>query len=107
MKRKISWDVTCGIHVSIHVGRMRQWGKKVLLTSRQMKMKLQFGPGTKNMNGYALEEAQKVYGNDVEVNFVEMAKADVLTKLHTVLASGVKEDLPDIVLISDLNAQGY
>ena len=36
-----------------------------------------------------------------------MAKADVLTKLHTVLASGVKEDLPDIVLISDLNAQGY
>lgn len=61
----------------------------------------------KNMNGYALEEAQKVYGDDVEVNFVEMAKADVLTKLHTVLASGVKEDLPDIVLISDLNAQGY
>lgn len=44
----------------------------------------------KNMNGYALEEAQKVYGNDVEVNFVEMAKADVLTKLHTVLASGGK-----------------
>ncbi|MDU6437346.1 MAG: ABC transporter substrate-binding protein [Lachnospiraceae bacterium] len=61
----------------------------------------------KNMNGYALEEAQKVYGDDVEVDFVEMAKADVLTKLHTVLASGVKEDLPDIVLISDLNAQGY
>ncbi|HJC92201.1 MAG TPA: extracellular solute-binding protein [Candidatus Mediterraneibacter excrementigallinarum] len=61
----------------------------------------------KNMNGYALEEAQKVYGDGVKVNFVEMAKDDCLTKLHTVLASGVTDDLPDIVLISDLNAQGY
>lgn len=61
----------------------------------------------KNMNGYAMEEAEKIYGNDVKVNFVEMAKVDALTKLHTVLASGVKDDLPDIVLISDLNAQGY
>ncbi|MFV0361607.1 MAG: ABC transporter substrate-binding protein [Suipraeoptans sp.] len=61
----------------------------------------------KNMNGYAMEQAQKIYGDDVKVNFVEMAKADALTKLHTVLGSGVKKDLPDIVLISDLNAQGY
>ncbi len=61
----------------------------------------------KNMNGYALEEAQKVYGDGVKINFVEMAKDDCLTKLHTVLASGVTDDLPDIVLISDLNAQGY
>ncbi len=61
----------------------------------------------KNMNGYALDEAEKIYGDGVEVNFVEMAKADVLTKLHTALASGVEDGLPDIVLISDLNAQGY
>lgn len=61
----------------------------------------------KNMNGASIEEAKKLYGDDIEVNFVEMGKADVLTKLHTVLASGVTEDLPDIVLISDLNAKGY
>lgn len=61
----------------------------------------------KNMNGYAMEQAQKAYGKDVKVKFVEMAKADALTKLHTVLGSGTKKDLPDIVLVSDLNAQGY
>ncbi len=60
----------------------------------------------KNFNGYALEEADKLY-DGAKVNFVEMAKQDVLQKIHTVLASGVTEDLPDIVLISDLAAQGY
>ena len=58
-------------------------------------------------NGYALEEAQKIYGDGVKVNFVEMAKADCLQKIHTTLASGVTDDLPDVVLISDLNAPGY
>ena len=58
-------------------------------------------------NGYALEEAQKVYDGNVKVNFVEMAKADCLQKIHTTLASGVTDDLPDVVLISDLNAPGY
>lgn len=57
-------------------------------------------------NGYALEEAAKV-SDGVKVNFVEMAKADCLQKIHTVLASGVTDDLPDVVLISDLAAQGY
>lgn len=57
-------------------------------------------------NGYAMEEAAKLV-DGVKINFVEMAKADALKKIHTVLASGVKEDLPDIVCISDLNAQGY
>jgi lactose/L-arabinose transport system substrate-binding protein len=60
----------------------------------------------KNFNGYALEEADKLY-DGAKVNFVEMAKADALQKLHTVLASGVTDELPDIVLISDLAAQGY
>src|SRR5699024_10159083 len=57
-------------------------------------------------NGFAMEEADKL-DDSVTVNFVEMAKADCLQKIHTVLASGVTEDLPDIVCISDLNAQGY
>ncbi len=57
-------------------------------------------------NGYAMEEAAKLY-DGAKINFVEMAKADALKKIHTVLASGVTEDLPDIVLISDLAAQGY
>ncbi len=60
-----------------------------------------------SFNGYALEEAAKVYDGNVKVNFVEMAKADCLQKIHTTLASGVTDDLPDIVLISDLNAPGY
>jgi lactose/L-arabinose transport system substrate-binding protein len=60
----------------------------------------------KNFNGYAMSEAAKL-DSEVKVNFVEMSKADCLKKIHTVLASNVKEDLPDVVFISDLNAQGY
>lgn len=57
-------------------------------------------------NGLAMKEAQKLY-DGAEINFVEMSKADCLQKIHTILASGVKEDLPEIVLIGDLSAQGY
>lgn len=60
----------------------------------------------KNFNGAAFAEADKL-DNDVTVNFVEMGKADCLQKIHTVLSSGSTEGLPDIVTISDLNAQGY
>ncbi|MFV0503132.1 MAG: ABC transporter substrate-binding protein [Lachnospirales bacterium] len=60
----------------------------------------------KTFNGFAMEEADKIY-NDADINFVEMGKADVLQKLHTVLASGVTDELPEVVAISDLNAQGY
>lgn len=60
----------------------------------------------KAFNGLALEEADKLY-EGAKINFVEMAKADCLQKIHTVLASGVTDDLPDIVIISDLAAQGY
>jgi len=59
-----------------------------------------------NFNGAALQAADELY-EGATVNFVEMAKADALQKIHTVLASGVKEDLPDVVIISDLAAQGY
>lgn len=57
-------------------------------------------------NGLAIEEAAKLY-DGATVKFEEMGKADALTKLHTTLASGVTDDLPEIVLISDLNVQGY
>lgn len=60
----------------------------------------------KGFNGKAMEEADKL-DDSVKVNFVEMAKADCLQKIHTTLASGVTDDLPDIVLIGDLSAQGY
>lgn len=60
----------------------------------------------KAFNGISFEEADKL-DDSVTVNFVEMAKADCLQKIHTVLASGVTDDLPDIVIISDAAAQGY
>ncbi len=49
---------------------------------------------------------QKVHPK-VEIEIVDMAKADVEQKLNTVLASGAREGLPDIVLIEDYNAQKY
>ncbi len=57
-------------------------------------------------NGVAFEEADQL-DDSVTVDFQEMGKADCLEKIHTTLASGVTDDLPDIVMISDLNAQGY
>lgn len=60
----------------------------------------------KGFNGTAMEEADKLY-EGATINFVEMSKADCLQKIHTVLASGVTDDLPDVVLIGDLAAQGY
>ncbi len=59
-----------------------------------------------SFNGISFEEADKL-DDSVNVEFVEMAKADCLEKIHTVLASGVSDDLPDIVIISDAAAQGY
>jgi len=59
-----------------------------------------------SFNGYAIQQADAL-DDSVTVEFVEMGKAAALQKLHTILASGTTENLPDIVLISDLNAQGY
>lgn len=59
-----------------------------------------------SFNGYAMEEADKL-DDSVEVEFVEMGKAAALQKLHTILASGATDNLPDIVLISDLHVKGY
>jgi len=59
-----------------------------------------------SFNGYAMQQADEL-DDSVVVEFVEMGKAAALQKLHTILASGAVDNLPDIVLISDLNAQGY
>ena len=59
-----------------------------------------------SFNGLALQEADALY-DGATVNFVEMAKADCLQKIHTALASGQTDGLPDIVIIGDLSAQGY
>lgn len=63
-----------------------------------------------NFNIPVMEEAKARYQKtnpQVEMEVVEMAKADVEQKLNTVLASGVREGLPEIVLIEDYNAQKY
>src|SRR4051794_36452810 len=43
----------------------------------------------------------------VEVNIVNMAKADIEQKLNTVLGAGSSAGLPDIVLTEDYNAQKF
>ncbi|SKA79834.1 lactose-binding protein [Caloramator quimbayensis] len=63
-----------------------------------------------NFNIAIMNEAKERYQKEnpkVEFEIVEMAKADVEQKLHTMLQSGVKDGLPDIVLIEDYNAQKY
>ncbi|GIN69564.1 ABC transporter substrate-binding protein [Bacillus sp. J14TS2] len=58
----------------------------------------------------ALEEAKAIYEkehDDVKIEIVDYAKADLEQKLHTNLASGQKEGLPDIVLMENLNANKY
>ena len=63
-----------------------------------------------NFNIAIMNEAASRYQAthpNVTVQVVEMAKADVEQKLHTVLAAQTGEGLPDIVLIEDYNAQKY
>lgn len=63
-----------------------------------------------NYNIVALNEAKRIYNEanpEVNINIVEMAKADIEQKLTTVLASGDSEGLPDIVLVEDYNAKKY
>lgn len=63
-----------------------------------------------NFNVAIMNEAANRYKENnpgVEVEVVEMAKADVEQNLHTTLAAQTKDGLPDIVLIEDYNAQKY
>ncbi|WAM36416.1 ABC transporter substrate-binding protein [Caldicellulosiruptor acetigenus] len=63
-----------------------------------------------NFNIAIMNEASNRYKKinpKVKFEIANMAKADVEQKLNTVLASGVKTGLPEIVLIEDYNAQKY
>lgn len=63
-----------------------------------------------NFNIAIMNTAKELYATenpDVEIEIIEMAKTDVEQKLHTILASGTTEDLPEIVLIEDYNSQKY
>lgn len=63
-----------------------------------------------NFNIAIMEKAKDMYmadHPDVEFEIVDFAKGDLEQKLHTNLASGITDDLPDIVLIEDYNAQKY
>lgn len=58
----------------------------------------------------ALEEAKELYekeNENVTIEIVDFAKTDLEQKLHTNLASGQKDGLPDIVLVENLNAIKY
>lgn len=63
-----------------------------------------------NFNIAIMKEAAARYNKDnpkVQIEITDIAKADLEQKLHTNLASGVKDGLPDITLIEDYNAQKY
>lgn len=58
----------------------------------------------------AAEVAKEMYAKtnpDVNVEVVNMAQDDIVTKLNTSLSSESYEGLPDIVLIEDYRIQGY
>lgn len=79
-------------------------------SSSSTKQKITIWAWDPNFNIPVMNQAKSIYIKDhpnVQIDVVEMAKADVEQKLNTVLASGSKEGLPDIVLIEDYNAQKY
>lgn len=64
----------------------------------------------KNFNVSIMEKAEKKYEAthpDVDIQVVDYAQADIITKLNTGLSSGAKEGLPEIVLIEDYSAKKY
>lgn len=63
-----------------------------------------------NFNIAIMKEAKERYlkvNPNAEIEIVDFAKGDLEAKLHTMLASGLTDGLPDIVLIEDYNAQKY
>lgn len=63
-----------------------------------------------SFNGAALKIAEELYQKehpDFQLEVVDMAKVDLEQKLNTNLAAGVKDGLPDIILVNDPNIQKY
>ncbi|MFC0180976.1 ABC transporter substrate-binding protein [Thorsellia kenyensis] len=63
-----------------------------------------------NFNIAIMQTAKEIYqakNPDVEIKIEDFAKADVEQKMQAMLASGMSDTLPDIVLIEDYNAQKF
>lgn len=63
-----------------------------------------------SFNGAALKIAEELYQKEhpgFTLEVVDMAKTDLEQKLNTNLAAGVKDGLPDIILVNDPNIQKY
>jgi len=63
-----------------------------------------------NFNVAAMNEAASRYQQthaDFSLTVMDSGKEDIEQKLHTMLASGITNSLPDIVLIEDYNAQKF
>ncbi|MGL5382674.1 MAG: extracellular solute-binding protein [Culicoidibacterales bacterium] len=64
----------------------------------------------KNFNIAVMEEAAKIYeanNENIDIQIVDYARADVETKMHTNLSTGTTKNLPDIVLVEDYTAQKF
>lgn len=64
----------------------------------------------KNFNISIMEKAEKKYEAthpDVDIQVVDYAQADIITKLNTGLSSGAGKGLPEIVLIEDYAAKKF
>ncbi|WP_196427130.1 ABC transporter substrate-binding protein [Paenibacillus woosongensis] len=67
-------------------------------------------PGRGILPGAALKIAEDLYKKDhpdFQLEVIDMAKTDLEQKLNTNLAAGVKDGLPDIILVNDPNIQKY
>ena len=79
-------------------------------TSSEKSGKITIWAWDPNFNIAIMNYAKELYTKDnpkVEIDVVEIAKGDLEQKLHTNLASGVIDGLPEITLIEDYNAQKY
>jgi len=64
----------------------------------------------KNFNVFAMQKAEKIYEAnhpDVDIQVVDYAQADIITKLNTGLSAGAVEGLPEVVLIEDYSAKKF
>lgn len=98
--------VALGLLVSMLAMSLAGCGQKESEDEGKKEVNLTVWAWDVNFNGAALKIADELY-EGATIEMVEMAKADVLKKVHTVLASGSSEELPDIVLIGDLSAPAY
>lgn len=63
-----------------------------------------------NFNIKAMNIAKDIYKStdpNLKINVVNMAQADIVQKLNTILSSGTTKGLPNIVLIEDYRSQSF